>query len=67
MFKRISEEELLKKTVKELGSGKLSKIRILDSIPLKHLSDSQSIHSSVMSQSRHSSIKHLPNHSMASS
>ena len=67
MFKKISEEELLKKNVKDIGSGKLNKIRILDSIPLKHLNDSQSIHSSVMSKSRHSSIKHFANNSMASS
>jgi hypothetical protein len=67
MFKKTNEEELLRRNVKDIGSGRLNKIRILESIALRQLNDSQSMHTSVMSQSRHSSIKNIPNASMASS
>ena len=67
MFKKVNEEDLMKRNIKDIGSGKLNKVRILDSLPLKKLSDSLSLHSSVASQSRLSSVRHMPNNSIMSS
>lgn len=66
MFKRLKEDDLLRQP-KSINSGNLNKLRILDSIPLKKLNDSQSLHSSIMTQSRHSSIKNIHNPSIMSS
>jgi len=69
MFKRNSEEPILypNKNLKEVGSGHLNKLRILESISLKKLNDSESNHSSVMGSSLHNSIKNIGNASMSSS
>lgn len=67
MFKRVNDEQLLRKGIKEVPGGSLNKLRILDSIPLKKLNDSDSSHSSVMTASLHGSVKNLANASVNSS
>jgi hypothetical protein len=56
MFKRVSEEELLQRRVKEGHGGSLSKLRILEGVPLRKINDSLSSHSSVAASSLHSSL-----------
>jgi hypothetical protein len=61
MFKKTNEEELLRRNLKDVGSGSLNKLRILDSLPLRKLNDSDSNHSSVMASSIHSSARNIHN------
>jgi hypothetical protein len=63
MFKRVSEEDLLHRRLKEGGSGSLNKLRILEGISLRKLNDSLSSHSSVASSSLQSSLNNLTSNS----
>lgn len=63
MFKRVAEEELLQRKVKEVGSGSLNKLRILEGLPLRKINDSLSSHSSVATSSLHSSLHNTSNSS----
>jgi hypothetical protein len=57
MFKRVNEEELLlQRKIKEGNGGSLSKLRILEGVPLRKINDSLSSHSSVAASSLHSSL-----------
>ena len=57
MFKKASDEDLLRRGVKDPGSGRLNKLRLLEGIPLRKINDSLSSHSSVQGHSQPSSIR----------